>query len=161
MYQFALAVALIAFDKAMQLERDVTEISKRTMALPIQYDPERMSGIETVAIYFSEDRGKTWKLHMSCKPSENEALFEAACDGLIYFALQVKFKDGHAEPEEVRDLQVAQKVYVKSARRTALKAQLSDDEKEIASLKEQIKRFQKRIEELEAKRNSDNLVPRP
>jgi len=157
MLGLALTLCFALPNAPIPLEYGVIELPARKMSIPILYNADRLNEIESMSAYVSTDRGKTWKLLRECKPTDTEVPFDAPRDGLYWFALRVVMKGGHAEPADVNELQAAQKVYVNTAKRTVLKANPSPEDwkKEIAELKAQVTRLQKRIDELEAQRKGN------
>jgi hypothetical protein len=151
MYVLVFALSVIISDKTILLDKDVLEMPTRTMLFPVQYNADRINDLATMDVYFSEDRGKTWKFFKCCTPPESEVRFEAAHDGLFWLALRVTMKDGHSEPADVGNLRAEQKVYINTKKRVSLKvgAQNEDYRTEIADLRAEVRRLQKRIDELE------------
>jgi hypothetical protein len=124
------------------LPRDVVEIQTRSIAIPVYVDPVRQQNIDSLRLFVSEDRGKTWRRQAECKPSEKEFTFVAPGDGLYWLAIQIVPKDGTTEPAKVSDLQPTQKVYVNTERRPIQRdksyGELSE---EVSQLKEAVKRL--------------------
>jgi hypothetical protein len=154
MHGFALAFLGLAFAAdPIELPKDVFEMDARELAFPVVCDPERRDKIARIRLYVSEDRGKTWKHHKDCKPTDELLPFTAPRDGLYWFALQVELKDGKSEPADVASLTPAMKIYVNTERK-ALKAAKSyeDLQREVEELRKTVEQLQKRIKELEGER---------
>jgi hypothetical protein len=121
--------------------------------MQLRLDPVRETKIEHVRLFVSRDQGKTWNHCGDYAPGDADTTFRATRDGLYYFALQVKFKDGTLDPVKENALIPARKVYVNTARKP-LKFQKSNQELqcEVEELKATVERLRKRIKELESDR---------
>jgi hypothetical protein len=139
----------------VDLPKDVFEIQTREFAFPVLCDPKQQDKIARIRLFVSEDRGKTWKHHKDCKPTDAEVPFTAPQDGFFWFALQIEFKDGKSDPAELTDLTPCQKIYVNSELKT-LKVHKSYEElfREVEELRKTVEQLQKKIKELEADRKS-------
>jgi hypothetical protein len=151
MCEVALALSILFSGDKIKLDEYVIEFPSRRMAIPVFYNAGRIQEIECILLYISEDRGKTWKLVTSCKPTEKEIFFEAEHDGVYWFAIRVTMKDGHSEPPKSTALEPAQKIKVNTKTVAALKPKPSYEqlEKENEELKDQLTRLNKRIRSLQ------------
>jgi hypothetical protein len=109
----ALAVlVLVGADPAPE----VSVLDTRDFVLPILVRPGRQDEIRTVRVFVSTDEGTTWKVVGNFKPTDKDAPFAAPRDGSYWFAVQVVYRSGEADPKNLSDLRAAQKVLVKTER---------------------------------------------
>jgi hypothetical protein len=135
---------------------EVFRIPTRDFALPITLDRAQAGEIQQLRLYVSFDEGKTWKKAASASPKEENFTYSATGDGIFWFTVQVIFKDGRAEPKEIRDPPFIRKVFVEKgevARLTRKPANGASPnaqslEQEVAELREKLKALQKRLAEL-------------
>jgi hypothetical protein len=107
-----------ATPRPIELEEDVIEMQQRTFSIPIRIVLERVKDIHRLRLYFSDDKGATWKLHKEWKPtsSKGEIPFTAPRDGHFWFGIQVVSKDG-ADPADIKKVPPGQKLYVNANKR--------------------------------------------
>jgi hypothetical protein len=142
MYVSTLALIGLAIAGDLSLPADVVEIQTRSIAIPVFVEPAKQHDIESLRLFISQDRGKTWERQAECEPNQKQFTFTAPDDGLYWFAIQIVPKNGTPEPAKVSDLQPAQKVYVNAGQRAIKRdktyGELSD---EVTQLKEAVKRL--------------------
>ena len=146
MYVIALA-ALSCFlsSNLRKLTSDVTVIEQRSFRIPVNLDDERKDKIKELRVFFSEDRGKSWRHAGDFEPTADGAVFNATEDGLYWFALQVVFKDGTSEPADPKRLCVDTKVFVNTSGKPVAM------QKSYAELLRENEELQKKVKELEKK----------
>jgi hypothetical protein len=89
------------------------EVEDRSFFLPIQVDASRKPLIKRIVIYSSRDEGKIWERFTDISPEETRVRFEAAGEGLYWFAVQTVAPDGTKEPSGVGRLTPVMKIFVK------------------------------------------------
>jgi hypothetical protein len=149
--QVALLILLAWFTTSslpIELDDDVHESRESSFLLPI-YPGTRGTDVLGVRLYYSEDRGKSWKLLKDLRKS-GDVEFKASRDGLYWFAGQLVTAKG-SQPAELINLQPAMKVYVNSAKRQVKIAPKSTVRltREVKELRETVKELSLRIKELE------------
>ncbi|MBY0524471.1 MAG: hypothetical protein K2R98_13780 [Gemmataceae bacterium] len=107
----------------LSLADDVTEMQTRSFGLPVAVDAQRADRIRRIEVFVSEDRGKSWSLHMTCSSKKDVFSFTAQQDGEYWFAVRVILKAGkEALPPDLSDLCPAQKIYVNTAKRLIVRS---------------------------------------
>jgi hypothetical protein len=96
----------------VELPKDVLEVKDRYFAVPMNINKERKADIETIRVFVSENRGKTWKQSRDYKPADKQLVFAATRDDLYWFAVQIVKKDGTLIPATEAEFLPAMKVYV-------------------------------------------------
>lgn len=141
--------------ESTELADDVYEIETRDFKMPLQLDPGRKNTINAISLFVSDDRGKSWKHVKDYLPRDDAVDYSARKDGLLWFTLQVAFKDGSKEPATRNALTAAMKVYVNSERkvleRKVLKPKKSYEEldQEAAELRKAVAALKKKLRDLE------------
>ncbi len=154
MHGFTLVfLGFIVFMDPVELYKDEHEIRTRHFALPLMYQTDKTDNIKCIKLFVSEDRGKSWKHERDYKPTADKVTFLAPDDGLYWFAVQIVFKDGKSQPDELDELEPAMKVYVNTERR-AIKVRKSYGElqREVEELQKTVEKLQKTIKKMEADR---------
>jgi hypothetical protein len=83
----------------------VVQTSERRFHLPISIEPKYRESVAAIRLWYTQDKGKTWKLHQEMKIYErSDFAFAAAEEGLYAFCLQTVQRDGTFVPATTRDL---------------------------------------------------------
>jgi hypothetical protein len=73
--------------------------------------------VESVKLYVSVNRGKSWKLAQTCQATDKMFTFTAPRDGQYWFTTQIVYKNGKSDPATLVRLVPLQKVYVDAEHR--------------------------------------------
>jgi hypothetical protein len=83
----------------------VHQTSERRFHLPIRIEPKARETVAAFRLWYTVDKGKTWKLHQEVKINErSDFAFAAPEEGLYAFCLQTVQRDGTYVPATTRDL---------------------------------------------------------
>src|SRR5262249_4296633 len=122
------------------LRQEVYEVDTQQFKLPIWVDPDERDKIESIRVFVSVDRGKSWSARIDCKPIDDGVPCLAQVDGMYWFALQIHNKDGTSEPANEKDLVPTMKVHVNAQRKTLKPQEPSED------LKSEVEELRKTVE---------------
>ncbi len=90
----------------------VIEHNSRSFRIPFNFDPEQKSEIKEIALYVSEDQGRTWNPVDRSAPDARAIAFRASHDGEFWFAVQTVSKDGRLYPPNTASIEPKMKVIV-------------------------------------------------
>jgi hypothetical protein len=155
MHGLAFTFLGLAFScEPIELEKGVVEIQTRELTIPLLFDLDKVKQIQGVRLFFSTDRGKTWKHSKDWLTDTDKMTFSAPKDGLYWFAVQIVSKDGKKLPATLKGLDPELKVYVNSAKRTIKNRQKSyaEQEQEVRKLRKTVEQLKRKIAELESGR---------
>jgi hypothetical protein len=97
-------LALLAWSNTGVGQQSVYNLKTRKFHFPVILAPEITEKVASVRLYYSDDRGRTWKLYNEYVMQKDLFIaFEAPDDGLYSFLLQTVFKDGTIEPRTSRN----------------------------------------------------------
>ncbi|MDY3556528.1 hypothetical protein R5W24_005694 [Gemmata sp. JC717] len=151
-----LAIGILSICAAVvpaKLPSDVFESTTRWFLLPVALDPALKGKAETIRIFVSSDRGKTWKHEQDCKATIGKVTIGVADDGLYWFAAQVVLKGGSRTPSELTDLIPGQKVFVNTTgRRVDIQKSYSNLLRENQELSNRVEELQKQLRDAESRR---------
>jgi hypothetical protein len=147
---------------------DVMKVDYRSFHIPVQVKPEEKGRIKELRLYVSKDRGKTWQLHAKEAADAKQFRFDTDRDGEYWFNVQVVDTKGTAIPEDMTKATASLKVVVDTKGKQtpnstppdwtqpapAKKADLDGDEleEEWNRAQEAIKRWEKRVADLEERK---------
>lgn len=124
-------------------------ISYRHFVFSVGVDPRDAGAVDRVRVFVSDDRGESWRHDRDYAPGGGEVNFKAPRDGEYWFAVQIRWNDGRAEPMNLDDLAPNQKVVVDTAANLTRPLAEGATRRPTDLLKE-IDRLQRRVAELEA-----------
>ena len=103
------------------IEHDVHEFGFDIANIPFKIDRESQPTVRAVRLFVSEDNGKTWKLADERELNENRFIFQAARDGLYWFAVQSVEFDGKSNPADSKGLVTKLKIYINKERQPIMR----------------------------------------
>jgi hypothetical protein len=118
-----IAIGLALAPLPVSLEHGVHETQSRNFDLPVLVDDEYRKMCACIRLWFSEDRGKSWKQYQEISATGTRFSFKAPRDGHYWFILQTVTTNGQAEPPNVHKAIISQKVYVNQAKRLITRQQ--------------------------------------
>lgn len=71
---------------------------ERSFRVPFKLDPLEKPRLQAVQLYYSTDRGTSWKLYSSARPDDGSFAFAARDDGEIWFAVRTVDREGRMYP---------------------------------------------------------------
>lgn len=151
MYGLTLAVlcARMAADP-VELPGDVSEIDSRRFALPVVLTDEQRGEYKKLRLLVSDDRGRSWREEGEYEPTAEQLEFEAAEDGLYWFAAQVVTNDGGVVPADPKDLRPQRKVFINtSGRPVKVRKPYPELVRENAELRKKVQELEKRLADRE------------
>lgn len=96
-----LALAILGTPRSARAD-DVVYLRQPVFQIPIQVASTRVSDITELQLYVSTDRGQTWRMVRTARPSQQAFTFRAQADGEYWFTLAYVDRDGKVEPEDIR-----------------------------------------------------------
>jgi hypothetical protein len=102
----------------LELEEGVFELDTRNFSIPIRLTDDNQRSFASLQVYFSLDRGKTWKFYKewSVRDCPRAIDFSASRDGHFWVVVQGVAKAGIGLPEP-KTLLLQRKIYVNTAKR--------------------------------------------
>lgn len=80
---------------------DVVYLKQPVFQIPIQVASSRVSDIKELQLFVSTDRGQTWRMVRTARPSQQAFTFRAQADGEYWFTLAYIDQEGRSEPEDI------------------------------------------------------------
>lgn len=131
---------------------DVTyTVNSRRFMIPIYIRSHvERDKIDSLILYSSSDKGKTWREVTKTSPKQTYFRFSAPGDGIYWFAVQVIYKNHTKEPSIMDNAEPNLKVGVATMSNVMRKAEQQDKlGGEVNHLREKVEKLEKRIDELE------------
>lgn len=119
----------------------------RQMGIPFRVDPNRRDEIKLIILYVSTDEGKSWTKSGEATPDKDGFKFEASKDGMHWFAVQIVYLSDSKEPADLKNLMPMQHILIDTVAKPA--DQTPDVKDELKQLREEMKRLDQRLKELE------------
>lgn len=92
---------------------EVRFVAKRTLNVPVNFQPERVKELKEAILFVSRDGGSLYEIGDRIDPAQKtEFNYTAKEDGEYWVQLQLVFKDGKLEPKDPSKLPPAEKVVI-------------------------------------------------
>jgi hypothetical protein len=130
--------------------RDAEEsvLNTRSFMIPIHVQEDRRADIARINLFVSRDKGKKWVQVASVAPDAFSFNCQAPDDGLFWFSVQIVTKNDKKEPPTIQDAPIGLKVRIATGEEVNT-ARPDPIAEEIKQTREQIKKLQQRLDELE------------
>ncbi len=89
---------------------DVAHINMRSFQIPIRVEDPR--DVAQLLLFVSRDQGRSWEIASTVGPEKKAFDHLANADGMLYFSIAVKKKNGHMDPPDVYKSKVGQKICI-------------------------------------------------
>ena len=94
---------------------DARFVAKRTLTVPVQFNPERQKDVDKARLFVSRDGGHTYELHQQITAQETGFTLNAKEDGTYWVQMQLQFRDGRLEPKDPSAAVPAEKLVIDTA----------------------------------------------
>lgn len=121
MLPFGICSAWLFLASPAVVEPDELEFPHRKFVIPFMLPPGTQRPIQSIRLYVSEDRGKTWKIADERPRTVDRFSFAATHDGHYWFAVQTIEANGKRNPVRTTDLTPALKVYLNESGRPLMR----------------------------------------
>jgi hypothetical protein len=91
---------------------DARFVAKRSLSVPVQFNPERLNDLEKARLFVSRDGGHTYELHQQITAKETGFTFTAKEDGTYWVQMQLQFRDGKLDPKNPSAVPPAEKLII-------------------------------------------------
>lgn len=88
---------------AQAAKDDYVYLKQSVFAIPIQVAPDRLNDIKELRLFVSSDRGRSWRMMQTARPTQKMFTFQAPNDGEYWFTLAYVDKSDNVEPTDVRE----------------------------------------------------------
>ena len=79
---------------------DVRFVNKRTLSVPVEWNPAKMQEVAKLRLFVSRDNGNTYELAQTITDKETEFKLDFKQDGVVWLQMQEQRRDGTLIPKD-------------------------------------------------------------